>query len=685
MNRPNELDDSSKKEQKMRTFFSIRINLFFFVTFVLFSVLIVRLAYLQFVEGPTLKAAEFKQNYRPITIPPIRGNIYDAAGAPIAWTRSTQSLFYQIMPGQKTPDQVKLAQDLEMVFAKYGNSQLPQPKAADIFAAMDTGYEMDGSKSKKAQSYSYMPRRLKADLTKEEIAYIAEHRDELPGIDVSEESTRVYDSDRVAVQTVGYLRPFKGVINSTATSYLSIYKDKVDEYLNEEYVGKDGIEFLYQDELRGKNGTKTYPVNALDQITGQVQITPPEKGHNLVLTMNREVQLAAQRAITENLETMRKSSDYYVSQGKKAQAGYAVAMEVDTGRIMAMASMPDYDPSVWNGTVSQAVMDQIQFQYPNGTITDRPPNIQDDKERGKHPTSMVPLGSTQKPLTVLLGLNEKLFSPWDHYYDTGILRYGKDNLAKISNSDGHAYGDMTPARAIQVSSNTFMAEKVGLALYNTKQNPLDIWDSYMKKFGLGVKTGSGLPMENDGVLDYKNTKTSSTQNALVMASFGQQAKYTTLQLAQYTAMLANHGKRMKPQFVKEIKTYDGKTIEQIEPEILNTETFPETYWNVLRDGMKSDVSGFDGVTYSFNRKTGTSESDIAGKKVDNAVFIAYAPVENPKLAVAVVVPEGGFGRYGAAPIARKIFDAYDQYFGLDGVPKGVPQTDGQGPGGTAGQ
>ncbi|MNP66750.1 Penicillin-binding protein 2B [compost metagenome] len=108
------------------------------------------------------------------------------------------------------------------------------------------------------------------------------------------------------------------------------------------------------------------------------------------------------------------------------------------------------------------------------------------------------------------------------------------------------------------------------------------------------------------------------------------------------------------------------------PELLDEVTFPDQYWAVLEQGMKSNVQGFDGVAYTYNRKTGTSEQQIAGSNLDNAVLIAYAPAEKPKLAVAVVIPEGGFGSWGAAPIARKIFDAYDQRIGLDGIPKGVP-------------
>jgi penicillin-binding protein 2 len=128
---------------------------------------------------------------------------------------------------------------------------------------------------------------------------------------------------------------------------------------------------------------------------------------------------------------------------------------------------------------------------------------------------------------------------------------------------------------------------------------------------------------------------------------------------------------MKPLLVDKIETYEGNPVRTIAPEVMEETTFPKPYWDSIIKGMeKVGVQGFDGFPYSFARKTGTSTQSVGGKMIDNAVFIAFAPLDKPKLAVAVVVPEGGFGSWNAAPIARKMFDAYDQYYGLDGVPKG---------------
>jgi penicillin-binding protein 2 len=214
-----------------------------------------------------------------------------------------------------------------------------------------------------------------------------------------------------------------------------------------------------------------------------------------------------------------------------------------------------------------------------------------------------------------------------------------------------------------------MIDEIGKKLYSQYgAEGINVWDKYMKQFGLGVSTGVDLPNEFLGIRDYMNTDESSLTR-LVYGSFGQQGKYTTMQLAQYATMLANKGKRMEPQLVSEFRDSQGNVVEKMKPKVLSTADFNDAYWNEVQRGMATEVSAFSGFPYDFARKTGTSTQLVGGKLVDNGVFIAYAPRNNPKLAVAVVIPEGGFGSSSAAPVARAIFDAYDEEFGLDGVPK----------------
>ncbi|QAY68620.1 peptidoglycan D,D-transpeptidase FtsI family protein [Paenibacillus protaetiae] len=671
-------DDPQKREIVNRRNFSFRLNLFFFAVFALFSVLIVRLAILQFVEGPTLSAAGNEKSTRSVKIAPIRGNIYDSTGTAIAYSTSTQSLYFTISPEFKKADSQKIAQSLADVFNKYGDASKAMT-VDDIIRQMDLDFRINTIS---------VPRRIKSGLTNAEVAYFMEHRSEFPGIDIVEESVRNYNKDTIAVQLVGYLKKFKGVRESMET-YKNIAKeeDPALQYLDEEDVGVDGLELMYQKELRGKNGLKTYPVNNSGEIIGPVQVTNPEKGDDLYLTINKNVQLTTEQAIMDQVKKISTSSSP-AERAEYAKTGYAVAMEVDTGKVVAMASMPDYDPNLWaGGRISKDDYENIMWVMNNGTIRQVYAKYDTQKEQNRHPSSLVPPGSTMKPLSILIGLNEKLFTTTSTYNDTGAFYFGKEgHQVKVGNASGHVYGLLDPAKAIAKSSNPFMAAMVGNQLYmRDGKKGIDIWDNYMTQFGLGVSTQSGLAGELTGIKEYYNeSQSGSAQSALVYAAFGQQGRYTTLQLAQYAAMLANHGKRMKPQFVEKIVDSDGETVQGYSPVVLNTVTFPDAYWKEIETGMSQvSVQGFEGVSYTYERKTGTSEQSVAGRLADNGVFIAYAPADHPKLAVAVVIPDGGFGGWSAAPVARKIFDAYDAEVGLYGTPKKPAADTGTGASNTA--
>jgi len=661
----NMTEEAQKREIRNRRHFSFRLNVFFFATFFVFSVLIVRLAYLQFVEGDNLKAKEHQIGSRTVPVPPIRGNIYDSTGKEIAYSVSTQSLYYTLDMKMKSDEAMDLAARLVEVFDRLGDKSVKPLTAEDVYEDMDLKGRVNSA---------HHPRRIKTGLTKEEIAYFSEHRSEFKGIDIVEESIRQYSEDRVAVQLVGYMKKLSGA--KDLDKYKEINKEQADKalrYIETEEVGFDGLELMYQDELRGSNGIREYPVNNQGEIIGPMKLTKPVKGENLYLTINRKVQLTTQQAIMDHIKFV------YNAKGKQYESahpttGYAVAMEVDTGKVISMASMPDYDPSVWQGGISQKDLDAITFFQYNGTIREVQPPYEEYEQRKNHPSSLVYLGSTQKPLSVLIGLNEKLFTTSTTYTDQGYFEFGrKGHEVRIWNASNKANGKITAWEAIAKSSNAFMSAMIGNRLFQYDgDSGLILWDEYLKQFGLGVTTGSGLQGESAGVVDYfKSTKTEGLQSALIRSSWGQQAKYTALQLAQYAATLASHGKRMKPQFVQEIRDVDGNVTVGYQPEMLNSIDIPEEYWKTIEKGMAGvSVQGFDGVPYTFLRKTGTSQQDVGNRRrVENAVFIAYAPADKPKLAVAVVVPDGGYGGWGAAPIARQIFDAYDAEIGLYGTPR----------------
>ncbi|MDQ0496300.1 peptidoglycan D,D-transpeptidase FtsI family protein [Paenibacillus brasilensis] len=673
-------EQGKDNESSDRKRFSFRINLFFFSSFIIFTVIIVRLAILQFVEGPQLKQQEASNVTKNVPLTPIRGTIYDATGQNrLAYSTPVQSLYITLSknysdsveekrdPDKKLlPELENMAQRLANRFAEYGNKDEPKMTAAQIMDEMDRNYQ---------RFSGFTPRLIKTNLSKEEVAYFMQHKSEFPGIDVVEETVRHYDPDTVAVQTVGYIKSYKSA-RETLTKYKEIQKSLSADsdpgliYMDNESVGFDGLELQYQEQLRGKNGYKTVPIDPRNMAEGVDSVTPPEKGDNIYSTINKEIQVKTENAIMDQLRWLHTHA-VSGSTHPYAKTGFAVAMEVDTGNVVAMASMPDYDANYWQtGNISTEKYKEIEHVYQNGTIK----NV-GSGQSGQHPDSTVLLGSTIKPLSVLIGLEEGLFTTNTYYQDTGAAYFGRNNSSRVRNSSGHVYGSLDPASAIRHSSNVFMVDMVGKRLYNkyinntSEDQGVNVWDRYMKEFGLGVPTGVDLPGEFLGYREYARSKTESALSKLVYASFGQQGKYTPMQLAQYAAMIANKGKRMEPHLVSQIKDANGNVVQTIKPKVLNEVDFPDAYWNEVIRGMSTDVSAFNGFPYDFARKTGTSQQSVGGKLKDNGVFIAFAPRQHPKLAVAVVIPEGGFGAWSAGPVARKIFDAYDEVYGLDGVPK----------------
>ncbi|UQZ34965.1 cell division protein FtsI [Paenibacillus sp. PK3_47] len=680
--------DSFHDEPKPTQSLSLRINIFFFSTFIIFCIIIVRLAILQFVEGPTLSEVETSRDTKNVPLASIRGTIFAAAGEKLAYSTSVQTLYFSLTSDflatstdketkitSRTPEAVAkaetLAESLAADFAKYG-AQVP-PEEAMTKEAILKAMDLD------SRVYSgFMLRPIKRGLTKEEVAYFMEHKDKYPNLTVIEEDERHYDPDTVATQTIGYIKPFKksGSLNIYMNILAAMKRDGDPglAYRDDEFVGFDGLELQYQRELRGRNGYLTVGVNAKNMSEGIEEVVPPVKGNNLWTTINKNIQLKTEQAILDQIKWVHSNP----VQGKvhpDALTGYAVAMEVDTGNIVAMASMEDYDTNLWtSGVMPDEVWKEnnLEINNKNGTITP----IASGRS-GHNFESTVFLGSVIKPLTVLIGLNEGFITTHTPYTDTGSTTFGKEGYeTTVRNSGSHAYGFFSsPAKAIEKSSNVFMIDMIGNKLYEKYGSKgVDVWDKYMKEFGLGAAPGSGLPGEHKGLINYfAEAKSGSAQSALVYASFGQQGRYTVLQLAQYASTLANQGVRIKPQLVSKITDQAGNTVKTFGREVLNEVKFDKAHWREVIKGMNTSVSAFEDFPYDFARKTGTSQQQYTVKRTnylaDNGVFIAFAPRENPKLAVAVVIPEGGFGSNSAAPVARKIFDAYDWEYGLDGVPK----------------
>ncbi|GAB6926116.1 penicillin-binding protein 2 [Paenibacillus sp. JCM 10914] len=651
-------------EVQLKRNFNRRLNLFFFIAFLIFCIIIVRLAVLQFVEGPELADQKEGGSQKNFTLKPIRGSIIDASGNKLAYSTASNALYITLTKDYSLntdsgkanrPEIEAIAASIAEAFRQYGDPDLEPMSKEEVIKALDLQY---------TRQHGYEPRRIKDQLSKQEIAFFLEHRQKFPGVQIVEESVRQYDPDTVAVQTIGYLRKFKGSKDFSEYKEIDLNNKTQDDpgliYIEEESVGYGGLERMFQQELRGKSGYISIPISPQNMVEGVPTLVAPEKGLNVHTTIHKDIQLATEQAIMDRLQYLQ-TNVISKKLHKDALTGYAVAMEVDTGNVVAMASMPDYDANIWEsggGTNSAG----------NGTIS-----IYGSGRSGNNFDSLVFLGSVIKPLTVLIGLEEGLFGPNQTYIDKGFATIGRvGSEQRIGNSGNKSMGPIKPQQAIQSSSNAFMIDMIGKGLVSKYggEKGVEVWDQYMESFGLGISTGSGLPGEMSGQKSYLDTDAAgSNLAALAFASFGQMGRYTPLQLAQYTVMLANEGKRIKPQLVSKLTDQNGNVVKTFEREVLSEVEFPQEYWNVVRRGMNTQgIAGFEDFRYDFARKTGTSEQDSAAGRKDNGVFIAFAPRDNPKLAVAVVVPEGGFGSQSAAPIARKIFDAYDEVYGLDGTP-----------------
>ncbi|HJV44216.1 MAG TPA: penicillin-binding transpeptidase domain-containing protein [Bacillota bacterium] len=668
-------NEDKQKEQALKI--SRRVQLLFTLVFLFFAGLVLRLAIVQIANGDEYLKIANEKSIQTIPIPAPRGKILDKAGSVLVDNKVSYTAVFHEEDWMTKEYHLGLAKNLAPILS------LPYE---EILKKMDAGVNAKGESTPRKDP-KFLEKDIKFDVGLKEMSILSEKRTELKGIDVIVKPVRQYSNDLVAVQSIGFIRPY--AVAETAKATKDYYEPKKDSYLPNQSVGMDGVEFSYEDILTGENGMKRLLVNAKGTLLEEVSVTKPKPGSNLYLTFDKRVQLDSQKFIADYLAGLRQNPGT-PSEARDVKNAYAVAIETQTGKIAAIVSYPDYDPNKWIKGVDQDLYNDIQFSINNGTIRSAPYDARPlpIKEAERHPSSIVAMGSIIKPVTALMALNEKIISPYDEWRDAVVFRYGKGSDS-ITNAHQRDLGVLDIQKALQKSSNTYMA-RLGQMMVENLKSPVGTFQKYYHSFGLGVQTGVPLPFESEGVEDYvKTSKEISTLFALVQASFGQQERFTTMQLAQYAATLANKGKRLRPQIVDRIET--NQTTQPVQPELLNTIDIPDPYWQVVYEGMRmvTEPGGtaaipFQGFPYSVAAKTGTSEQDMyieyeegkwkKDRRIENATFIGFAPANNPKLAVAVVVPEGGQGTNSATFIARGIFDIYNKYIGLSDQPTGESQT-----------
>ncbi|MBP1654817.1 MAG: penicillin-binding protein 2, partial [Bacteroidetes bacterium] len=474
--------------------------------------------------------------------------------------------------------------------------------------------------------------KIRRDLDFPGLAALEENRQMLPGVDVQIESKRAYISGATASHVLGYLK-------EVSESQLRMLGP---DYGQGDVVGSAGIEAEYENLLRGEKGAEFSMVNVRGQVVGSFENgrndRPPTDGSSLALTMDFELQ-----AFAESLMTGRR--------------GAVVAIDPATGGILAMVSKPDYDLSLFSGVTSPELWralneDESRPLFNRATLTRYPP------------------GSTFKMIVALAALEQKVVSPTWRVNCTGAFRFGNKVF-----KDLHVHGSTDMVQAIQKSCNVYFYQlmlKVGL----------DAWADMARQFGFGTMTGIDIPEENPGLLPttaYMNRRYGPrgwTRGFLVSLGIGQgELGVTPLQMACYAAALGTGGELCQPHTV--LGSVDRSAPHRVDTLLYGSRAIvlsPST-WAVVREGMRRAVmepGGTGGLAripgIQVAGKTGTAQNPHGP---DHAWFVGFAPFDHPRIAMAVLVENAGYGGAFAAPIAGKCMERYLSRHASPASPAGV--------------
>lgn len=473
----------------------------------------------------------------------------------------------------------------------------------------------------KNKRYSpYVPLKIKRNSNFSFIAWLQENKEKLDGLDYEVELQRDYSFGIIGSHFFGYTKEISS----------QQYKDLRSIYDMGDYIGYSGIEKTYEELLRGVKGYSLTLVDSRQRTIGKyhggLDDEQPQKGNDLVLGIDADAQLVAEKQF-------------------EGKMGALVAIEPKTGEIIAFVSAPEYDLSKFASVTSSSFWDSLSTDK-NKPIFNRATQ------------SIYPPGSTFKMLAAITALNEGIITERTTINCPGGLQFG-DRFFKCM----HVHGTINVVDAIKESCNTFFYQlilKIGI----------EKWSNYAKAFGFGKGTGIDIPEETAGILPdsaYYNRvygKGKWTKGFLVSLGIGQgELSVTPLQLAKYTALIANNGKSVEPHFVRGY--IDSKTSEFVKL------PFPEVSIDILQhnfdlvqEGMYKVVNEDGGTARNIRMadlkisgKTGTSQNPHGD---DHAVFVGYAPSDNPQIAIAVIVENVGYGSSHAAPIAKEVIKAYLQ-------------------------
>ncbi len=604
------ISDKDPTEFRERLFVAIG------VVFFIFSVLVVRLWYLQVMKSHYFGELSLNNRIRVTKTPAPRGLILARDGTILAENRPGFDLAI-------TPEDVE---DMEKTLATLEN--LVGVDRAVLRKRIERARGRPPFKSVK----------LKKDLSWEEMVRVAIYRFELPGVSIEVGPKRNYPFGEMTAHLIGYV----GEI--TPKEQEKLRRAGKTSYSLGDIIGKSGVEALYESILKGIDGGRQIEVDAHGRLIKVTKEIPPFPGNNLRLTIDVQAQLALWEAL-------------------EGKAGAGVAMDPRNGRILAMVSTPSFDPNLLVSGITEEDW-QSMINNPFRVFTNR-------AIQGQYPPA-----STFKVITAAAALEEGLIEPSTRMYAGPVFRFG-----------GHEYRDWKPTghgnigieEAIIRSADTFFYQ-VGLMV------GIERLARYATMFGFGRKTGMGFGTEKPGLVPTpawkkENHGTIWYDGETILTAIGQGFLLTTpLQLVNAYSAIANGGTLYLPQLVDTIESPGGEVIKRFEPVELGRLNISEGTLTLIREALRGVVAHEEGTAHHLNvdglriaGKTGTAQvvrfkkrvkdiEKIPYKHRDHAWFVGFAPYDEPRIVVVVIVEHGGFGSQSAAPIALKVIKTY-----LEGV------------------
>ncbi len=601
-----ERDSAALDQLKKRLLGAGVIILFFLI------VIMLRLWSLQVVNGENYKQKAYKNRVRVRELAAPRGHILDRYGREIVTNKPSFNVTMIQEDSTDVSDTLeRLAPVLGVEVSELWNK---------IREAEDTP--------------RYLPVTLKEDIDWQTLAYLENHNYEFSGIRTEVKPVRVYHYGDLAANVIGYLGSISK--KELAAADRSIYSGG-------DIIGKRGLERLREADLRGEKGRSLTEVNNRGFEQQLLEKIKPLPGREVRLTLDVDLQQVAES---------------FMAAGDKS--GAVVAMEVNTGRVLAAASSPSIHIEDFVGGISkkkwQALLDNPKHPLLNKVVQ-----------------AAYPPGSTYKMITALAGLAKGVIDKDTVIYCPGRYRFGNRTYRCWKHS-GH--GPVNLNKAISQSCDVYfyqVGQRVGV----------DALAEFAKKFGLGTRSGIEMEYEKRGVVPTKkwkkkNRKSKWQEGETLSVAIGQGFNLMTpLQICLMTSVLANNGTLYKPQLVEEVINPEGVSIEKFTPKIISQMKGYDHYFDLIRKGMEEVVQGKRGTARKLRieglriaGKTGTAQvvkiaqyrglkdEDIPYKYRDHAWFTCYAPADNPEIAVTVLVEHGLHGASGAGPIARAVLNQY---------------------------